>query len=37
LAEETVSRIHNATHEQIENWADRVLDAKTLDDVFGEH
>ena len=36
LAEETVSRINYASLEQIETWAERVLDAKTLDDVFGE-
>jgi hypothetical protein len=37
LPEEVRSRLRNATLEQIETWADRVLDAKTLDDVFGAH
>lgn len=29
--------LRNATHEQIERWADAVLDAKTLDEVLVEH
>jgi len=37
LAEETASHINNASLEQIEIWAERVLDAKTLDDVMGAH
>ena len=35
LEEATRSRLNNATLEQIESWAERVLDAKTLEDVFG--
>jgi len=35
LAEETASHINNASLEQIEIWAERVLEAKTLDDVLG--
>jgi predicted transposase YdaD len=37
LEEATRSRLNNATLEQIESWAERVLDAKTLEDVFGHH
>jgi flagellar biosynthesis/type III secretory pathway protein FliH len=37
LTEDTRARLRNATTEQIEIWAERVLDAKTLEDVFGEH
>jgi len=37
LTEATESSLSNATLEQIEFWAGRVLDAKTLDDVFGVH
>jgi predicted transposase YdaD len=37
LTKATQSRLHNTTLEQIEIWAERVLDAKTLEDVFGEH
>ena len=31
------SRLDNATLEQLELWAERVLDAKILEDVFGAH
>lgn len=31
------SRLAHASTEQLEIWGDRVLDAKTLDDVFLEH
>lgn len=37
LTEATESCLSNATLEQIEPWAGRVLDAKTLDDVLGVH
>ena len=37
LDEATRNRLNNATLEQLELWAERVLDAKTLDDVFGAH
>jgi len=29
-------RLHNATSEQLDRWTDRILDAKTVDEVFGE-
>jgi len=35
LPEAVRSRLRNATLEQIETWAERVLEAKTLDDVLG--
>jgi len=35
LTEETRARLRKATTEQLETWADRVLEAKTLEDVFG--
>jgi len=35
LTEETRARLRKATTEQLETWADRVLEAKTLDDVLG--
>lgn len=31
---EVIARIAAATVEDIENWADRLLDAKSLDEVF---
>jgi hypothetical protein len=37
LSEHTKSRLHSATPEQIERWADAILDAKTLDDVLAIH
>jgi predicted transposase/invertase (TIGR01784 family) len=37
LNEVTLIRLRNATHEQIECWADAFLEAKTLDDVFSIH
>jgi predicted transposase YdaD len=37
LDESIRSRLENATLEQLELWAERVLDAKTLDDVIGAH
>jgi len=35
LTEETRARLRKATTEQLETWAERVLEAKTLEDVFG--
>ncbi|MFA7242384.1 MAG: DUF4351 domain-containing protein [Sulfuricellaceae bacterium] len=37
LPEAVSSRLALATAEQLENWAMRVLDAPTLEAVFGEH
>jgi len=37
LPEEVELRLHKATLEQLEVWADRVLDAQTLAEVFGSH
>lgn len=37
LDEATRFRLNSATLEQLELWAERVLDAKTLEDVFGAH
>lgn len=34
LPNEIVNLIATATSEQIETWGDRVLDAKTLDEIF---
>nr|VFK67684.1 MAG: protein of unknown function (DUF4351) [Candidatus Kentron sp. TUN] len=34
LPKEITDRIHRADPNTIEIWADRVLDAKSLDDVF---
>ena len=34
LPTEVIARIAAATVEDIENWADRLLDAKSLDEVF---
>jgi len=34
LPSELVKRINQAMPEQIEEWSDRILDAKTLNDVF---
>ncbi|MBK5914313.1 hypothetical protein CCR84_08260 [Rhodocyclus purpureus] len=31
------SRMRGATVEQLELWADRILDAQTLSEVFQEH
>ena len=31
----TLTRLHNATSEQLEFWAERVLDAPTLQEVVG--
>ncbi|WP_434735744.1 DUF4351 domain-containing protein [Accumulibacter sp.] len=32
---EMVARIAGAPREEIERWLDRVLDARSLDDIFG--
>lgn len=34
LSDSTLTRLHSATSEQLELWADRVLDAPTLQEVF---
>lgn len=35
LSEWARQRLHDATPEVLETWADRVLDAQRLEDVFG--
>lgn len=37
LAEDTRSRIKTASTDQLENWAERILDAHSLSEVFGDH
>jgi hypothetical protein len=37
LPEEIELRLNNATLAQLEVWADRVLDARTLDEVLVAH
>ena len=37
LSAETTQRLQNATSEQLEMWAERILDASTLAGVFGDH
>ncbi len=37
LTEQTQQRLKSATLEQLELWADRILDAPTLSGVFDEH
>jgi hypothetical protein len=37
LPEEYSQRLKNATTEQLERWAERILDASTLSEVFAEH
>ncbi|NNJ84544.1 MAG: DUF4351 domain-containing protein [Gammaproteobacteria bacterium] len=36
LSDEITERVYGADRNTIEVWADRVLDAKSLDDVFTE-
>lgn len=36
LGPDTLARLTNASVEQLERWADNILDAKTLEDVFGD-
>ena len=37
LSDDTRTRLKNATAEQLELWADRILDAPTLAAIFGNH
>ncbi|MDP1605899.1 MAG: DUF4351 domain-containing protein [Rhodocyclaceae bacterium] len=37
ISESTRSRLKAATSVQLETWAERILDAATLADVFGDH
>ena len=37
LSDDTRARLKNATAEQLELWADRILDAPTLAAIFGDH
>ena len=37
LTDATSQRLKNATSEQLELWADRILDAPTLVAVFEDH
>ena len=37
LSEDIQQRLQNATTDQLELWAERILDAETLDAVFTEH
>jgi hypothetical protein len=37
LSPDTTQRLNTATADQLELWADRILDAPTLDAVFAEH
>jgi len=37
LSEETHTRVHNATLEQLTLWTDKILDAPTLPAIFGDH
>ena len=37
LTDDTRSRLKSATAEQLETWAERILDARTLAEVFNEH
>ncbi|MDP1651587.1 MAG: DUF4351 domain-containing protein, partial [Rhodocyclaceae bacterium] len=37
IADATRDRLKAATAEQLENWAERILDASTLAEVFGDH
>jgi len=36
LPEPLQVRLHSATSEQLEHWADQILDAATIEDVFHE-
>lgn len=36
LSPEVIRQLERATPEQLETWTDRVLDARTLDEVFIE-
>ncbi|MFZ4536837.1 DUF4351 domain-containing protein [Propionivibrio sp.] len=37
LPDSARARLHTATTDQLESWVDRVLDAPSLDAVFGDH
>lgn len=37
ISDNTRSRLNTATAEQLETWAERILDATTLAEVFGDH
>jgi flagellar biosynthesis/type III secretory pathway protein FliH len=37
LTDATSQRLKTATTEQLERWADRILDAPTLSEVFSDH
>jgi hypothetical protein len=37
MSVETGSRLENATIEQLEQWADNILDAPRLEDLFKEY
>ena len=37
LSDETLMRLNDAGQQQLETWADRILDAGTLDEVFQDH
>jgi predicted transposase/invertase (TIGR01784 family) len=37
ITEDTRDRLRNATSDQLELWAERILDAKTLAEVFSDH
>lgn len=37
LGEETHTRIHNATLEQLSMWTDKILESPTLSAIFGDH
>jgi hypothetical protein len=37
VTESTLNRLRTATSDQLENWAESILDAHTLADVFGDH
>ncbi len=35
LSPETLDRVRSASLDELMRWTDRILDARTLDDVFG--
>ena len=37
LTDDARSRLKSATVEQLETWAERILDARTLAEVFNDH
>ena len=37
FGDETSARLKSATAEQLERWAERILDASSLDEVFAEN